>query len=205
MNSTVKNVLIIENKEKEYNDIRNCLPSTITHEYKNSVRDCEELIMASSAFPVDGNVAQYDLLIADLINTVSNAKSHEILEAITESMKVLSALYENSKCKLIIITKLPVYALKNHFATAINEHPEIGILFSGNKDDLFEQLNFNIRSMFLLYSRGNVMIITKPYNCDGNNLNDIEQWREELKKLLNEIIEQDEGIYGKGTSKSERS
>ena len=183
------NILVVENQEKDYEDIKACLPIYMKHQHKETIMDCEPIVGTFDTWIIGGLFKQCQLLISDIIpidGTDLNLDSQDAFDYFSNGMKTIARVHKKLGGSLIIITKMPVPYIIKYFK-AMREDIEIQELFSNDMADLEKQLRTNDRSQFQLYKRNGIQILTKPYNRERKNFVDIEIWQDDLRALLEEI------------------
>jgi phosphohistidine swiveling domain-containing protein len=182
---TAMKILVIENDDLDYEDIKSCLPSNSEHQHKKNISECLDKCQNI----VDELKTQCELLISDIIKDLDvtlDPYSSDALDYLREGLENIDKVHNGLGVRLIIITKMPVKALEEHFEK-LKDNTSILHLFSNNIDDLLKQLKENSSDSFKLYSKGDVRLLTKPYDKDRKNIADINLWKAELTALLEEI------------------
>jgi len=181
--------LVIENEKRDYMDILECLPNHLNLDLKTSMSndDFEKL-------PTEG----YILCICDLLEVEARSKgipleSDYVFEALCIGIERISKLRQhlNSDCNFIIVTKLPIRYLRDHFKKIENQS-NIQAIFGNDYQNVYRKLDANKCLDFgTVYLHKSVRIIIKPYISIANSENpslevekSITKWKKDFTKIL---------------------
>ena len=182
-----KNALIFENEKGDYKDIIACLPE--------GVKPSKKLLKGKTDIK-KFDVEDYCLCTCDLTNTEPIANNiplddPKVIEDIAESINFMAKLRERfPNCPLVIITKMPIRWLRDHFDTLIRKnYTDILGIFGNDCINVYQELNTSKDQLFgVVYESEKVHIVIKPKSAK-NNKDAIEQWKKDFRKyLVNKVL-----------------
>ena len=194
-------ILVIENEDNDFNNIKAFLPNIaeITR-YKS----WDEYLDAYAKGTLSITPDSCSLVISDILTEPIPAETMPndpiIYNQFKSRMKIIKDTTQSFDCPLIIITKLPRYALEEFFSEATREGSDIASLLSSD----IEELTTRIRTSAGVIAYGprltetpskiSAYLAIKPYLTTksndrfGNQIVSFETWRNAMSKVANRCL-----------------
>jgi len=186
-------ILIIEDDNPDYNDIKECLPEGVEHvETVDRKKSWDDINLKT--LPND-----YGLCITDIVKHKGAFDSFNcpvFIEKFREGIANIASLYKHLGCgRIILITKVPPLELNKRLPDFLG-CPDVETLFpmlfvecEDGKCYNGDVIEANKDSNFYLCNNGRVYTLTKPFDQNGNMLTNMDTWKSKLKVLLTGIVE----------------
>jgi hypothetical protein len=179
-----KKILIIEDSERDYRDVEECLPKSFIFEHLEAM-DEDSIVYLEEE--------DYVLCVCDLMLGIKpTAKgipfdSDDFRNNFKEGINRISKLRTKLKCNLIIITKAPVRILSDFFKNPIAKTFAEAI-FKEDSANLCRKLDTaKCLSHGLIYTNEETHIVIKPYLSKDSSNVEFDVWKNEFVRLVTSL------------------
>lgn len=178
---TSDRVLIVENGERDYKDIIDCLPECfIPDEFRPEFN----INVYKGLDRTYYRLGICDLLEVETKNSGLSLDSPDVYKRVKYGVERLAQLRKLFECHFIIVTKMPVRSLRDHFENLYSNHAlDIEKVFDEEYSTLRRKLNANkLHPNGTVYRGEKIHIFIKPYYASDSEEKKIASENKDYKK-----------------------